>query len=209
MVIVVSCNNQNTHNIQHATKRAPDNYRMKNILQKHNINTKKTHSDNSSVLCECFLLNLVEVDIYDTLQCFLLDLVEVDIYDTIQGKVIAKLKNDSIAEDYYCISILQRQGQWIKISAYVLNTDPKLKSGWVKFQEDYFGIYGANYTSTLKVYEKPNMNSKVIHTFPANFPHDPMSILDWEKEWIKIKSDNIIGWVKKEDTCSNPYTTCN
>lgn len=226
-VTLVSCN-QNEENKQQTLKQTinKDSIALGDTLPKENIDFSKEHTNLSNtntgkvsadsakktpVLCECFLL----------------DSVQVQLYDTIQGEVIGAIKNDSVAEDYYIVQTLQQQGEWVKINAFVLNTDNKEILGWVKLQKNYFGVYWPNDASLpFNIYSKPDEKSNTIFTCPAYSPTYLLKIVDWNKNWlkvqintiwkkktsthwIKITVNNITGWVKKEGTCPNPYTTCN
>ena len=181
--LLLSCNNEQ----EESTSKKRDTMSSKaDSLNKESPKSGKTQEN--EVLCKCFLLD-----------------VQVYLFDTIQGNIIDSIKNDTVAEAYYIVEILQQQDQWVKINTRVLNTK---KSGWIKFQKDYFGVYGANYVNELKFFDKPDTTSNIVHTFPRDNPREPLKILDWRDNWRKVKVNNIIGWVKEKRVCPTPYTTC-
>lgn len=142
-------------------------------------------------------------------ECFLLDSGKVMIYDAVKGSVVDSISNDYQMEDYYEIQIIKQQKDWFKINA---NAIKKEKSGWVKIKPNYFGVYAANYTDSLTVYREPDKESNKVHTFPEYFT-EPFNVLGCKQGWIQVslKKDGRTykGWVPKESTCPNPYSTCN
>lgn len=142
-------------------------------------------------------------------ECFLLDSGKVMLYDTVKGSVVDSISNDYQMEDYYEIQIIKQQEDWFKINA---NAIKKEKSGWVKIKPNYFGVYAANYTDSLTMYREPNKESNKVHTFPEYFT-EPFNVLGCKQGWVQVslKKDGRIykGWVPKESTCPNPYSTCN
>lgn len=193
-IILASCNNSTKQN---STKGAVSQHLTAIDTPKSDMLPKK-----DSISKQEFPVNYIG-------ECFLLDSGKVLIYDNVKGSVIDSISNDYQMEDYYEIQIIKQQDGWVKIKA---NAIKKEKIGWVKIRPSYFGVYAANYTGSLTVYQEPNKESKKIHTFPEYFT-EPFNVLGFNKGWIQVslkkKGRLYKGWVPKESTCPNPYSTCN
>lgn len=143
----------------------------------------------------------------DLPEFFLLDNKKVFLMDKINGNIKDSISNDTTNEKYYNIIILQQKNKWLYIKAYAIS-DKKI--GWVFLNRYFLGTYSANYDYELKIYSAPNIESSIIYIFPPGMPIEPLIVLDWYNDWVKINYKNkVIGWIKREWTCPNPYSTCN
>ena len=64
--------------------------------------------------------------------------------------------------------------------------------------------------ATFSLYAKPKKGANVIKTY-SNAGMGITSVLDMsaDKKYLKVKlSDSRTGWILREKTCYNPYTTC-
>ena len=141
-------------------------------------------------------------------ECFLLDSGNVLLYDTVNGSIVDSISNDYQMEEYYEIQIIKQKNNWFKINARAIKNE---KSGWVKIEPGYFGVYAANYMDSLTIYQKPTKESNKVYTFSEYFT-EPFNVLGFKNGWIHVsleKNNRIYkGWVTRESTCPNPYSTC-
>jgi hypothetical protein len=143
-------------------------------------------------------------------QCFLLDSGTVSLYDLKTGKVSDSISNDYENEDFYVLEIREKRNHYFRVAA---NSIENKNIGWVKSDDiSRMGVYPANYTGELIIYENPNQEGDTIHIFEEYFI-EPMKVLDCDQKWVKVavemEEKTYIGWVLQSKTCSNPYSTCN
>ncbi|WP_430906628.1 hypothetical protein [Maribacter sp. 2-571] len=117
-----------------------------------------------------------------------------------QGTIILKLNNK---HSYgYMLNVIDMKDGWMKINTVtgVDGIDISNFEGWI-----HNSIVGATVTHDVRVYDKPNSKNMVgeligeQHTF---------KIKEAYCEWIKIECKSLVGWVKSEQICGNPVTTC-
>ncbi len=136
--------------------------------------------------------------------------LSVKIYNKPNGMVIYSIKNDSIAENYYNLSVIGtvKKG-WLKVKPNSLHDTSKTE-GWV--QVENVGIYTNNYDRVLNLYKKPNKFSKISCQIQEYHP-EIISVFIFKKCWllVEIKVNGKIqrGWLSPLDQCANYYTTCN
>jgi len=116
------------------------------------------------------------------------------------GEIILKLNNKY---GYgYILNIVDYKNGWFKINnisgidAFEM-TDFE---GWI-----HNSIVGAATTHNLDVFDKPNGTNKIAQLIGEQ---DSFIIKEAYCNWIKIDSNGIIGWVKSQEICGNPVTTC-
>ncbi len=72
--------------------------------------------------------------------------------------------------------------------------------GWI-----HGSIVGITITHNIDLLDKPN-GKKVLEY--QGETGETFKIKDIYCEWVKIKTNKGIGWVKSEKLCGNPVTTC-
>lgn len=137
--------------------------------------------------------------------------IKIPIYIEPYGKIINRIINDTIIEDYNIILIKKQNNGFSYVEASGAIYDTSIKKGWIETR--YLGIYTNVYSGTLKLYFEPDTKSKVKSTI-IKPPYDLFNVIECKNEWLYIKyldKDNKIkeGWLAPENQCSNPYTTCN
>lgn len=136
---------------------------------------------------------------------------DIKVYSKPKGKLIFKVKNDTLKEDFVSLTILKKSLSYYYVS--LINEQVgKERKGWIKKSEP-IAIYARNYGDTeLNLYEKPNVDSKVKFKIEKWY-NDMFEVLNCENKWlyVKLKTEDKIyeGWLEKNMQCSNQYTTCN
>ncbi len=98
---------------------------------------------------------------------------------------------------------------WLTVSE-ATNMDNRVvlkKEGFVFAQK--LGVSIAGYQlGKADIFEKPTMQSRVVHTFLSG---TDVIILDCKGKWLKVQHPQrkVSGWLRPEDQCPNPATTCN
>lgn len=120
-------------------------------------------------------------------------------------KAIAKLP----IKPEVVVTITACQGSWLKIGQAKTVPDNKVlfegKTGWVSASTLGIGVnLGA--TGKAPVYANPDLKSKVVTTVTK--AAEGAKILGGQEQWMRIKYKNFTGWIKPENQCANPLTTC-
>lgn len=114
-------------------------------------------------------------------------------------------------ETYAIVTIVGSKGNWLKISQVsIFNGEEVLKKidGWV-----YAPLIGTStrddnyndYQNITTLREKPDHSSRTI----ANIPVDlTVPLLGCRGDWVKIRYNNMEGWLSPEGQCPSPVTTC-
>jgi len=129
--------------------------------------------------------------------------------DSNSQKVLYYIKNDSINEIYYNLSILESNKNLLKTIPTSINDTIK-KPGWIK--NENVGIYSATYNRVLHLYAKPDKQSNILFSIKEYFIQ-PLTVLSCSGKWlnveVKLKNKVYKGWMAPEDQCANVYSTCN
>ncbi len=135
----------------------------------------------------------------------------IGIYATPGGEVIAQLRNDSVAEDFIEMEILDESRDHLHVSI-TMSIARDVKTGWIK-KAEYIGAY-------LRHEQTPRMNLSLFETPSAK---KPIVVKDWmpalltieecKGKWVRVSTtqngQRIVGWIAKSELCANAYTTCN
>jgi len=117
------------------------------------------------------------------------------------GEILFKVNNTYL--DGWVMHIIEYENGWFKIDnlSGVSGCEMSSFEGWV-----HGSIVGVSATYDLNVLDSPNGKTKLGTIKGEN--GDTFQILDAHCEWIKIKYNNLVGWVKSEEICGSPVTTC-
>jgi len=134
----------------------------------------------------------------------------VSIYDKPNGITTKSIKHDLKNEDYLVFKIDKVTDSFFHVKLeYAING--KSFQGWIS-KSKHLITYLRNYDSAISLYSKYNTSSKVKAVIPSS-SSSSFQIIDCKENWIYIKeiirkSHKSEGWLKSEDQCANPYTTC-
>ena len=134
----------------------------------------------------------------------------IPIYDYPKGRLVQQIRHNIKNEDYLVFTIDKDSAEYFHLMfSYAING--RSYAGWVR-KGKMFGIYPRAYSDKLPIYSKPNNTadkSGNIAPGEINF----LTILRCRNNWVFIKLNykktNNTGWLRKQDQCDNPYTTCN
>mgnify|MGYP000253527361 CR=1 FL=1 len=117
------------------------------------------------------------------------------------GEIILTISN--LHSDGFVVHVIDFEDGWFKIDAIIGVSSFEVSSlnGWIHHSL----VYALN-TYDLEVMESPNQKKQV--GIIKGEIGDPFNILDVQCEWIKIQYKSLVGWVKSEEICGNPVTTC-
>ncbi|MEZ4859021.1 MAG: hypothetical protein R2781_09445 [Flavobacteriaceae bacterium] len=130
---------------------------------------------------------------------------DIDVFSNVRatptGEIILKINNQVL--DGWVMRIIDFENGWFKIDSLsgVSGCEMASFEGWV-----HNSIVGASNTYDLNLWDSPHGKTKVGFIKGEN--GDTFKILEAHCEWIKIKYNDLIGWVKSEETCGSPVTTC-
>lgn len=131
----------------------------------------------------------------------------VNIYNKPLKQIQYSLKQDFKNEDYLTFTVDKDSANYFH-ATFQYEIKNKHYSGWVK-KANYLGTYSRVYTGPLRLFTKPNSNSR-IHSTIATWTNDLLPIYGCKDKWIFVKTSVNKsfkeGWVKYKDYCSNPYT---
>ena len=128
-----------------------------------------------------------------------------------KGLLIDKFTNDIKNENFLVFAILDRTDDFFKVNISRA-IDEENNIGWIK-KSKYLQTYSRNYgDEPFVMFLLPDTASK--KTVINKYISVPLIIIDckenWTKVFFKIKEEEYIGWVNKDNMlCPNPYTTCN
>jgi len=120
---------------------------------------------------------------------------------TPNGQIVLKINAEYL---YGCVvNIIDFKDGWFKINEVNGVDGYKVSEfeGWL-----HSSIVGAATTHDLDVMDTPNGKIKVGKLIGEN--GDTFKITAMYCEWIQIKYKELVGWVKSEDICGNPVSTC-
>ncbi|BEG99610.1 hypothetical protein [Bacteroides sedimenti] len=133
----------------------------------------------------------------------------VNIYNSwTKEKIIAKIEDDSIAENYYWFDFKSKKDSMINVIASSTNNNKKQIRGWVKITDT--GIYLRPRNTIYIIYEKPDRKSNNVKiTLYGSFL---VKVLDISNSWLKIEvfHKNILYryWLPYEYQCCDIYDSC-
>jgi len=126
----------------------------------------------------------------------------------VNGKIIATLPHKSNADDdLITVYITGYSNGWLRIGlAETINGDSVFDDiGWISAKMVVTGTKGSkNYMSPVNLYSQPNTKRK-IGTVPAEVN---VQIVGFSCGWVKISYQKKTGWIRTENICGNPVTTC-
>lgn len=117
------------------------------------------------------------------------------------GGILLKINNTYL--DGWVMNIIDFENGWFKIDSLSGVSGCEITSfeGWI-----HSSIVGVSATYDLNVMDSPNGKTKLGIIKREN--GETFRILDAYCEWIKIKYNDMVGWVKSENICGSPVTTC-
>ncbi|MBN1573988.1 MAG: SH3 domain-containing protein [Deltaproteobacteria bacterium] len=127
------------------------------------------------------------------------------------GYVIVDKLPSPTTGTYVVVTIVGSRGNWLEISEVsIFNGEEVLKkiNGWVYApliatttrDDDY-----DDSKSTAKLKERPDGSSRTIAEIPTEVT---VSLLECKGSWVKIRYNNMEGWLSAEGQCPSPVTTC-
>jgi SH3-like domain-containing protein len=112
---------------------------------------------------------------------------------------------------YAIVTIVGSAGNWLKISEVsIFNGEEVLKriSGWVyapliatSTRDDNYN----DYENVTRLKEKPDHGSRTVAKIPVDLT---VPLLACKGDWVKIRYNNVEGWLSAEGQCPSPVTTC-
>lgn len=134
-------------------------------------------------------------------------------YFNYQGKRVGIIKNDEDMENFISLKIMRDSLDYFNVEIKMEINDT-INRGWLK-KAFYIGTYARNYSGNnqqLNLYEKPNINSKVISVIKDYIPN--LYIInnikgDWVHVTVKYENKSYSGWLEPSMQCANSYSYCN
>jgi uncharacterized protein YgiM (DUF1202 family) len=127
----------------------------------------------------------------------------------VNGKIIAKLPHKSNEDDdIVTVYITGYSNGWVKIARADTVGGGKIFDdiGWVSAKMVVTGTKGSeDYDKPAPLYAQANTKSK-IGTIPSDAE---VQIAGFACGWIKVTYKGKSGWIKTQNICGNPVTTCN
>lgn len=126
-------------------------------------------------------------------------------------KIKYHIMNDTLNEEYYLLSISKKENGFFKVKTASAFTEDEISEGWI--EPKFVGIFlrARNEIGTVPIYESPN--DKAEHSNINSNLYNLVNVIEIKDGWLKIQykeNDSVrIGWLKHENQCSNPYSTCN
>lgn len=115
------------------------------------------------------------------------------------GEIVLKISN---TQSYgYILNVIGFKNNWLKIDMITGVDSYRITNfvGWV-----HSSIIAASVTHTTNLFNKPNGNI----TGQLKGETGAFKIIDVHCNWVKIKTQQHIGWIASENICGNPVTTC-
>lgn len=125
----------------------------------------------------------------------------------VNGKVIAKLKTDGTPEDEVVVYIVGYSNGWVKIGLAENGKGQIFNDlGWVSAKMVETGTKGSpNYNSSVTIYAAAKTSSKKVGTIPSE---DTVKIAGYQCGWVKVTYKGKTGWIRENNICGSPFTTC-
>lgn len=126
------------------------------------------------------------------------------------GKLLQRIQHNFKSQDFLTLTISESSGDYFHVLAsYSIDDGPDTK-GWVKASK-IIGIYSANYSENLILYDRPHSNGKKV-VVVKEYINTFLKVVGCHQKWLKIelnyKGKKFVGWMPPEMQCDNPYTTC-
>ena len=135
----------------------------------------------------------------------------INVYSTPNGEVIGQVRNDSVAEDFILLEILESKKGHMRVKA-TMAVSGKTQTGWIKKADQIGAYYREERTPTMDLPLFKSPSSKTPFVVKAWTP-GLLSIAQCKGEWVLVSVNQngswISGWIRSGDLCANPYTTCN
>lgn len=116
------------------------------------------------------------------------------------GKIILKINNEH--SDGFIMNVIDFENGWLKIDQ--INGIDELTitefEGWI-----HNSIIGITATHNISLLDQPD-GKKVLDI--TGETGETFKIINIACEWVEIKTQKGTGWVKSEQLCGNPVTTC-
>ena len=132
------------------------------------------------------------------------------LYAKPHGKIIQSLQQHLKEEDNLMFNIEKMSGNFFYVRIiYAINGTEY--SGWIA-KESYLQTYVRAYSASIAVLSSPNPQSRSKMILKPATTHC-FTIIGCKGNflkirWLKNKFKTFEGWIKREDQCANPYTTC-
>jgi hypothetical protein len=130
------------------------------------------------------------------------------LYDHPKGKQISSIINDSLAGNFFTLTVSAIQGEWSMVRASSGEDDGK--EGWIETKN--LGVFSRNYGTTLRLYSDATKKSKVKQIVSRNY-EGPWMVTNCSQQWLYVVSQGrktkLEGWLEPDMQCANWYTTCN
>ncbi len=160
------------------------------------------------ILLIIFIFNWSQTSHFDNREVFLndSDTSGTIICETPNGKILYTIKNNPNDELFIMFNVLEVNQEWFRIET--LNY-PETISGWI-----YGSVTAArigNLDNSMNIYQKPDSNSTIAASWTGM---KIIQLVTFKGDWAKVKLtlDNdelVIGWIRSNLLCGNPYTYCN
>ena len=145
--------------------------------------------------------------------CFIVDESKTNIRQTPGGAVIAQLSPEQI---YSLIVTKPSNGWWqIEYSSVSLEGDeegeiqlaPRGTPCWIHYSVLCISTRNYGENAKLDLYAEPSWKAAVSGTLIGETLVHPIDV-SADGGWVKVRYEQLTGWVRVEDLCSNPLTTC-
>lgn len=125
------------------------------------------------------------------------------------SKILAKLKRKPNSDsDFITVYVIGYSKGWVKIArAEDIDGEGLFDDiGWVSTKMIATGTKGAdgNYNKPAPLYAQANSKKK-IGTIPSE---SEVQIAGFQCGWVKVNYKGKIGWIRTNNICGNPVTTC-
>lgn len=135
------------------------------------------------------------------------------IYDAINGTIIDTLKRVDSKYSWYKIAIKESEYGWFKIKNIQrlpdLYQNFQYENYWVKNIDFLISVDNFGPSHRVYLYDEPSNNANKIHKIDSFQRVNVTEISDqWALVNFKIGKKYVSGWLRHEDQCALPWTTC-
>ncbi len=126
----------------------------------------------------------------------------------VKAKIIKKLKAKSNSdEDTITVYVVGFANGWVKIGLARDNDGVLFNDlGWVSAKMVETGTKGdPNYNSPITMYLQAKSSSKKVGIIPSE---EIVKIAGYQCGWVKVVYKGKTGWIRENNICGNPFTTC-